>query len=272
MAKPAARDDRLITRRATPRGRTTMPAKPVALPEGCAAPRAPLHQAFIPLRPAPVHDPHLPGRDPAPNPRSRAPGIPTERSSRAFAHQAGGPAPTTGRRAEPADPRVDVPDALAALMRPESLGNGRVSVLVTHSVISPGVHGRAQRRRSRRPARSLCIAADAAPNDLYECKVDSETGRYDRSRAGQLCRLTLGSGQVPCGRGEASRRHRTRCGGAGQLSVRPRSPGGRTGMRTRSTVSPGRESMAIVPPWRSTTMRCAMSRPRPVPLPTSLVV
>ena len=48
--------------------------------------------------------------------------------------------------------------------------------------------------------------------------------------------------------------------------------GGRTGMRTRSTVSPGRESMLIVPPWRSTTMRRAMSRPRPVPSPTSLVV
>ena len=31
-------------------------------------------------------------------------------------------------------------------------------------------------------------------------------------------------------------------------------------------------SMVMVPPWRSTTMRRAMSRPRPVPLPISLVV
>ena len=59
--------------------------------------------------------------------------------------------------------------------------------------------------------------------------------------------------------------------GFGQLAARPWAVGGRAGMRTRSTVSPGRESMVIVPPWRSTTMRCAMSRPRPVPLPTSLV-
>lgn len=54
-----------------------------------------------------------------------------------------------------------------------------------------------------------------------------------------------------------------------------RSPGDRerrAGMQTRSTVSPGWEWMVIVPPWRSTMMRCAISRPRPVPLPTSLVV
>ena len=48
--------------------------------------------------------------------------------------------------------------------------------------------------------------------------------------------------------------------------------GGRGGRRTRSTVSAGRESMLIVPPCRSTTMRWAMSRPSPVPFPTSLVV
>ena len=60
--------------------------------------------------------------------------------------------------------------------------------------------------------------------------------------------------------------------GFGQLAARPWAVGGRAGMRTRSTVSAGWESMVIVPPWRSTTMRCAMSRPRPVPLPTSLVV
>jgi hypothetical protein len=39
----------------------------------------------------------------------------------------------------------------------------------------------------------------------------------------------------------------------------------RTGSRTRRTVSPGWESIVIVPRWRSTTMRRAMSRPRPVP-------
>src|SRR5215203_3208669 len=38
-------------------------------------------------------------------------------------------------------------------------------------------------------------------------------------------------------------------------------------MRTCRTVAPGWESMLIVPPWRSATMRRAMSRPRPVPLP-----
>ncbi len=60
---------------------------------------------------------------------------------------------------------------------------------------------------------------------------------------------------------------------------RPRPPAapepeerGRTGRRIRSTVAPGRESTVIVPPWRSVTIRRAMSRPRPVPLPTSLVV
>jgi len=58
----------------------------------------------------------------------------------------------------------------------------------------------------------------------------------------------------------------------GQLAVCGTGLGGRAGMRTRSTVSPGREWMAIVPPWRSTMIRCAMSSPRPVPLPTSLVV
>jgi hypothetical protein len=50
----------------------------------------------------------------------------------------------------------------------------------------------------------------------------------------------------------------SRWGGAGQLAVRPRGTGGGTGMRTRSTVLPGWESMVIVPAWRSTTMRCAM--------------
>ena len=59
------------------------------------------------------------------------------------------------------------------------------------------------------------------------------------------------------------------CGRLRELSSRVLSPGG---SRTRSTVSPGWESMAIVPPCRSTTMRRAMSRPRPVPLPTPLVV
>ncbi len=39
-----------------------------------------------------------------------------------------------------------------------------------------------------------------------------------------------------------------------------------------SSVSPGRDPMVIVPLWRSTTMRRAMSRPRLVPLPASLVV
>ena len=48
--------------------------------------------------------------------------------------------------------------------------------------------------------------------------------------------------------------------------------GGRMGRRTRNTVFPGRESMVMRPPWRSTTVRRAMSRPRPVPLPASLVV
>ena len=48
--------------------------------------------------------------------------------------------------------------------------------------------------------------------------------------------------------------------------------GGRMGRRTRSTVFPGWESMVMRPPWRSTTVRRAMSRPRPVPLPASLVV
>lgn len=59
---------------------------------------------------------------------------------------------------------------------------------------------------------------------------------------------------------------------ARQSSVRCRAGAGRMGTRTRNTVSPGRESMVIVPAWRSTTIRRAMSRPRPVPLPTSLVV
>lgn len=45
-----------------------------------------------------------------------------------------------------------------------------------------------------------------------------------------------------------------------------------TGRRTRSTVRPGRESMPMLPPWRSSTMRRAMSSPSPVPLPTPLVV
>ena len=43
------------------------------------------------------------------------------------------------------------------------------------------------------------------------------------------------------------------------------------GSRTRNTVSPGRLSTPISPPCRS-TMRREMSRPRPVPLPTPLVV
>lgn len=44
-----------------------------------------------------------------------------------------------------------------------------------------------------------------------------------------------------------------------------------TGSRTANTVSPGRRSMLISPSCRS-TMRREMSRPRPVPLPTPLVV
>src|SRR5258707_7721506 len=45
-----------------------------------------------------------------------------------------------------------------------------------------------------------------------------------------------------------------------------------TGRRTRNTVRPGSESTLRLPRWRSTTIRLAVSRPRPVPRPTSLVV
>ena len=60
--------------------------------------------------------------------------------------------------------------------------------------------------------------------------------------------------------------------GTDQLTASTVRPGGRAGRRTRSTVFPAWESMVMVPPWRSTTVRRAMSRPRPVPLPASLVV
>ena len=52
----------------------------------------------------------------------------------------------------------------------------------------------------------------------------------------------------------------------------PRGAQDPSGSRTRTTVAPGADSTPISPPCRSTTMRREMSRPRPVPLPTSLVV
>ena len=57
MAKAAVGNNRLTTRRAAPHRQTTGPAEPVALPQGCAAACAPLHQAFIPPRPPPWHWP-----------------------------------------------------------------------------------------------------------------------------------------------------------------------------------------------------------------------
>ena len=47
---------------------------------------------------------------------------------------------------------------------------------------------------------------------------------------------------------------------------------GRSGRPTRSTVSSGPDSIVISPPCRSTMIRREMSRPKPVPFPTSLVV
>src|SRR5579859_3326556 len=44
------------------------------------------------------------------------------------------------------------------------------------------------------------------------------------------------------------------------------------GKRMTNCVSPGLESTAILPPKFCVTMRCTISRPRPVPLPTGLVV
>ena len=46
----------------------------------------------------------------------------------------------------------------------------------------------------------------------------------------------------------------------------------RIGSRTRSVVPLESDSMVISPECRSTTIRREMSRPSPVPLPTSLVV
>ncbi len=44
------------------------------------------------------------------------------------------------------------------------------------------------------------------------------------------------------------------------------------GSETRNVVRPARESKRSEPSWRSTTIRRAVARPRPVPWPASLVV
>src|SRR3954449_9494066 len=44
------------------------------------------------------------------------------------------------------------------------------------------------------------------------------------------------------------------------------------GRETRNVVAPGRESTVREPLWRSTTIRLAVARPRPVPWPASFVV
>ncbi len=54
-------------------------------------------------------------------------------------------------------------------------------------------------------------------------------------------------------------------------SARPAGAGQRTGSSTWKRVSPGSDCRRSSPWWR-TTMRCAMSSPRPVPCPTGLVV
>ena len=58
-----------------------------------------------------------------------------------------------------------------------------------------------------------------------------------------------------------------RPGPAGQTGFR-----GARGSRTLNTVSPGRELSRRSPAWRSRTIRIVVSRPRPVPEPTGLVV
>src|SRR5207253_7883164 len=60
--------------------------------------------------------------------------------------------------------------------------------------------------------------------------------------------------------------------GAGRHVDRPLSQDPLKGSRTRKVVRPGLESSVSEPLWRSTTIRRAVARPRPVPCPTSLVV
>jgi len=94
MAKPAVGNNRLATRRTTAHGQTTVPAEPVALPQGCAAPRAPLHQALIPPQsppgywPAPATAPARSGDAGTDADNSRTCGIPATQNQRICAREA----------------------------------------------------------------------------------------------------------------------------------------------------------------------------------------